>query len=119
MMIRSITCALALLVSLPFLSGFAGAAALAPISPGPSAPQAHAQSIRGVISSIDAHQSSFVLDLHSGHQVTVRVNHNTRITVGGHPATFASLAIGQHARVTGRFDPAHMVFHAHTVAARN
>jgi len=118
-MIRSIACALALFVSLPFLCGFAGAAALAPIAAAPAAPQAnHPQSISGVISSIDVNQRSFVLDMRSGRQVTVRVNQNTRIAVSGQPATFASLAIGQRARVTGRYDSAQMVFNAQSVAAR-
>lgn len=106
--------ALALLACLPLVNGVAQAAAAAPV-----APQAQHQSIRGVISSIDAQQRQFELDLRNGRQVTVQVGAHTRITVGGNPATFASLAVGQRASVTGRYDPQRMVFHAHTVAARN
>jgi hypothetical protein len=117
MMVRFFT--LALLVCLPFLCGFASAAALAPTPLAPAAPQAQAHSIRGVISSIDAQRRSFVLDLASGRQVTVHVSQNTRITVGGHPATFARLAVGQRASVSGRYDTARMVLHAHSVTAQN
>jgi hypothetical protein len=83
----------------------------------PTARRGHA--LLGTISRIDTGHRAFVLDTRAGRQVRVRVTQNTRIAVDGSAATFADLAVGQHARVTGRKDPLRPIFVARTVQARN